>query len=132
MQPLTKKSRQAIKKAILILILFEGFFLQNVFSQEQKSKIDYSIKSNILDPDTLKMSSLEYKVFWHFVDWNFKRVDEIPILTLKSEFEKIGITTKDKEFDTAYFFFKDYIVFHKEQVELWVTHFQELSPTKKE
>lgn len=115
-------------RIILITLFLLGIHCLNGQAQ---SKIDYSIKSNILNPDTLKKGSDEYRIFWHFIKWTYKEVDEIKILTLKAEFEKVGITTKDKEFDAAYSFFNNDVVFHKEQVEIWVKHFQDLAPSKK-
>lgn len=129
MKPLTKNSRQAIKRTILILILFGGFYLQNGLSQKQKAKIDYSKKSNILDPDTLKGD--QKKIFWHFVKLTHKETKKLKPLEIKKEFEKLGITTeKKKRFQDAYSFFKIEIIFHKKSCDQW-SSFKELEPKSK-
>ncbi len=122
------ENRQTIK-TILLVISFAVFSLPMIGQeQKNKTKIDYSIRSNILDPDTLTKGSDEYRIFYHFINWSYKEVNEIEILTLKAEFEKVGITTKDRAFDSAYSFFNNDVVFHKEQVELWEKHFKDLAP----
>ncbi len=123
MKFLTEKSRHAFK-IYSILLFFIGLFFHNGQAQ---SKIDYSIKSNILDPDTLKKGSNEYRIFWHFVKWTHEEVKEIEAQTLKIEFKKIGITTKDEKFDAAYSFFEIKMKYHKRSVENW-EHFKNLAP----
>jgi hypothetical protein len=118
MIPLTKKSRQAIKKAILILTLFGGFYLHNGFSQEKKSRIDYSIKSNILNPDTLKGD--QKAIFWHFVKLSSKETEEMKPLQIKAAFETLGIeTTNNNRFIDAFIFFDTSMKNHKKSCEQW-------------
>ncbi|OFY47792.1 MAG: hypothetical protein A2W85_13395 [Bacteroidetes bacterium GWF2_41_31] len=126
MIPLTKKSRQAIKKAILILTLIGGFYLHNGFSQEKKSRIDYSIKSNILNPDTLKGD--QKVIFWHFVKLTHEQAEEMKPLEIKAEFAKLGILTTDKSrFQEAFLFFRSDNTAHKKSCEQW-EFFKDLSP----
>lgn len=120
-------SKMQTIRIILITLFLIGI---NSLTGQAQSEIDYSIKSNFLNPDTLKKGSNEYRIFWHFVKWTHKEADEIEILTLKAEFEKVGITTKDKEFNSAYLFFKSVVVFHKKSVEQW-EHFKDLAPCYK-
>ncbi len=123
-----QKNRQSeFLKILLITLFFTGILCLNGQAQ---SKIDYSIKSNILDPDTLKKGSNEYRIFWHFVKWTHEEVKEIEALKLKAEFEKIGITTKDEKFDAAYSFFDIKMKYHKRSVENF-EHFKDLAPNYK-
>jgi hypothetical protein len=118
---------KVFKLTVLVLLGALFLFPLSVLSQKSKSKIDYSIRSNFLDPDTLKLGTNEYKIFWHFIKWTYKEVDEIKVLVLKGELETIGIYTKDDDFDIAYSFFKNEVVYHKRSVENW-GHFKELVP----
>ena len=113
------ENRQPTTTSILALIVAIILLPSEVSAQKSKSKIDYSIKSNILNPDTLKKGTNEYEIFWHFVKWTHKEVKAIKPIKLKTELEKLKITTKDKEFDSAYSFFKNEIVYHKKSVENW-------------
>jgi len=120
------ENRQLIRIKILILILFGGFYLQHGFSQEQKSKIDYSIKSNILDPDTLKGD--QKTIFWHFVKLTHEQAEEMKPLEIKAEFAKLGILTTDKSrFQEAFLFFRSDNTAHKKSCEQWES-FKDLSP----
>lgn len=126
MKPLTKKSRQAIKKTILILTLFGGFYFHNGFSQEKKSRIDYSLKSNILSPDTLKGD--QKLIFWYFVKLSHEQAEEMKPLEIKAEFAKLGIFTTDKSrFQEAFLFFKSDNTAHKKSCEQWES-FKDLAP----
>lgn len=126
---LITENRQLIRIKILILILFGGFYLQHGFSQEQKSKIDYSIKSNILDPDTLKGD--QKTIFWHFVKLSSIEVEEMNPLKVKEEFKKLGITLlEDERFGKAYIFLDTDILYHKKSVEQWES-FRDLAPKSK-
>ena len=126
---LITENRQAIKKAILILTVIGGFYLHNGFSQEKKSRIDYSIKSNILNPDTLKGD--QKTIFWHFVKLSSKETEEMKPLEVKAEFEKLGITTNEgTRFSAAYSFFRSPNTAHKKSVENWVS-FKDLAPKSK-
>lgn len=100
------------------------------FAQERKAKIDYSVKSNILQPDTLKGDNK--LVFWHFVGLSSKQVIEYESLKLKSEFEKLGIFTKERaRFVKAFTFFDTEMKYHKKSCEQWET-FKDLAPKYKE
>ena len=110
-------------KIIFITLFIIGI---NCINGQAQSKIDYSIKSNILDPDTLKGD--QKLVFYHFVKWTHKQVKELKTLELKKEFEKMGIkTTNQKKFKNAYYFFRIGMTCHKKSVEQW-EHFKDLAP----
>ena len=126
MKPLTENSHQAKKNMFLILIVFGGFYLQNGFAQQQKSKIDYSVKSNILNPDTLKGD--QKKIFWHFVELTHKEAEELEPLKVKAVFEKLGITTDQRaRFVKALSFYDCSMTNHKKSCEQWES-FKDLSP----
>ena len=113
-------------KIILITLFLIGINCLNGYTQ---SKIDYSIKSNILDPDTLK--SDQKLVFDHFLKWTHKQVKDLKPLELKKEFEKIGLYTKENDrFLEAYFFLRIDMTNHKKSIEQW-EHFKDLDPRKK-
>lgn len=122
------ENRQPIRIKILILILFGGFYLQHGFSQEQKSKIDYSIKSNILDPDTLKGD--QKTIFWHpyFLKLSSKETENLEPSKIKTEFAKLGITTNQRaRFVAALTFYDVPMICHKKSCEQWES-FKDLAP----
>ena len=119
-------SKMQTIKIILTTLFLIGINCLNGYAQ---SKIDYSIKSNILDPDTLKGD--RKLVFDHFVKWTHKQVKELKTLELKEEFKKIGLYTKENDrFLKAYFFLRSDITYHKKSVEQW-ENFKDLDPRKK-
>lgn len=122
------ENRQTIKTSTLIL-LFAVFLLPLENSaQDKKSKIDYSVKSNILNPDTLK--SDQKRIFYHpyFLKLTYKQANELEPLKAKVEFEKLGITTDQRaRFVAAFEFFDTDIIFHKKSVENWES-FKDLAP----
>ena len=90
---------------------------------------NYSIKSNILNPDTLKGD--QKLVFDHFLKFTNKQVKEIKPEKIKKEFTKIKIYTKENDrFVKAYYFFKFEMTAHKKSVENW-EKFKHLAPLKK-
>ncbi len=126
MKPLIKNSRQAKNVIISILVVVLSIHLSDGVAQNQKSKIDYNQKSNIMNPDTLRGDNL--KIHKNFLEWSHKEVKEMESSKLKSEFEKIGITTNEKDrFLEAYFFLRIDLTGHKKSVEQW-EHFKYLKP----
>lgn len=109
------------------MFLCSALFIQlSVFSQSETSKIDYSIHSNVLDPDTL--CGDQQSVFQHFIKLSSKDVEEMPPLKVKEEFIKLGITLLEKDrFREAWDFLDLIILFHKKDVELWQS-FKDLAP----
>ena len=96
---------------------------------QEQSKIDYSIESIILNPDTLKGD--QKLVFNHFLKWSYKQVREAAPDKIKNGFKKIGISIKDKDrFREAYYFFKLEMTAHKKNVEDW-EEFKILDPRNK-
>lgn len=120
------ENRQTIKTTLLILF-FVGFSLSKTLqAQSNKTKIDYSKRSNILNPDTLKGD--QKKIFWYFVKLTSEQVEEMKPLDKKEEFALIGITTKNKErFQIAYTFFRASNTAHKSSCEQWEL-FKDLAP----
>jgi hypothetical protein len=91
-----------------------------------QAQVDYSTKSNILNPDTLRGD--QKKVFWHFVKLSHKETEELEPLEIKVEFAKIGITTDENDrFVDAYFFYAGTMTNHKKSCENWAS-FKDLSP----
>ena len=128
----TENSRYVIKTSILIL-LFAVFILPTkTHSQEKKSKIDYSVKSNILDPDTLRAD--QKRIFYHpyFLKLTHEETKKLEPLKVKDEFEKLGITTNERaRFVKAFSFFDTRIIGHKKSCENW-QYFKDLSPKQKD
>ena len=99
-------------------------------SEEDRMEIikDHYKKSNILFPDSLKGD--QKLVFDHFASWTLEELEDIEPLTLKAEFENMGIFSKENDrFLDAYGFFKNRVVFHKISVKQW-KHFEDLDPQK--
>lgn len=102
------------------------FIQLSAFSQGKTSKIDYSIRSNILKPDTLNGD--QKAIFKHFIKLSSKEVEEMKPLEVKEEFKKLGITLLDKErFRKAWDFLDLTILYHKKDVEQWES-FKDLAP----
>jgi len=127
MKPLIKKSRQAIKTSILVLI-FAVFLLPQISAQNKEKYKDciYAKKSNILNPDTLKAD--QKKIFWHFVKLTHKQAEELEPLRIKAEFKKLGITPKERaRFVKSFSFFDSAVISHKKSCENWQS-FRSLAP----
>ncbi len=113
-----RKNRQTIKISFTMLIFTVLFLPLNISAQETNSKIDYSVKSNILNPDTLKGD--QKLIFWHFVELTHKQSEDLKPLEIKADFEKLGITTKERaRFVKAFTFFDCFIISHKKSIENW-------------
>ena len=124
---LVTENRQ-VKFSFLIL-LFAVFLLPlKISAQEKKSKIDYSVKSNILNPDTIKGDNK--LIFWHFVGLTHKEAKELEPLKVKAEFEKLGILTDERaRFVKALSFYDCSMTNHKKSCEQWES-FNDLAPKK--
>ncbi len=117
------------RQVILILALFAIFIFHSEITNAQKH-LDciYAKKSNILNPDTLKLGSDKYKIFWHFVKYTNKEIKDYPPLEVKAEFKKLGITLKDdSRFSKAYIFFDTSLKNHKKSCEN-IASFKDLAP----
>ena len=123
----TENRQRKTSFLILFLVLFWIPYQsigQN--SQEKSTKVDYSIKSNILDPDTLQGD--QKKVFWHFVDLTHEETEALEPLFIKAEFEKLGIYTSNNDrFLDAFIFFDTDMIYHKKSCEQWA-YFKFLEP----
>jgi hypothetical protein len=131
-------NRQTFKIKLLILF-FAGFLLslqscgQETKKEKEKPKtdysnVDYSQKSNILDPDTLQGD--QKKIFWHpyFLKLTNEEAKDIEPLKVKEEFAKLGIETAENDrFLDAYSFFLSDVVSHKKSCEQWES-FKDLAP----
>jgi len=129
-------------RQILYIIVFAIFLfsLQSCAQKNQdKSKeakkedylknVDYSIRSDIINPDTLKGD--QKLIFWHFVKLNYKEVEEMTPIKVKAEFEKIGIETKANDrFADAHIFYRTYYRGHKKACEN-LAYFEFLKPKPK-
>lgn len=124
--------KQTIKTTLLILF-FAGICLpMSVQAQSDKTKIGYSKKSNILNPDTLQGD--QKKIFWHpyFINLSSKEVETIDPFKVKGEFKKLGITLlEDKRFGDACIFFTSTMKNHKKSVENWDQIKYLIEPPKK-
>jgi hypothetical protein len=127
-QAVNRCNRQTIK-TITVTLLFAVFILPlKISAQEEKSKIDYSVKSNILNPDTLKAD--QKRIFYHpyFLKLTHEETKNLEPFKVKDEFEKLGITLKeDARFGRAYIFFDTSMKNHKKSVENWES-FKDLAP----
>lgn len=122
MKTRVKNSHQANRKLLFLIILTTGLLNFNGYSQQ----IDYSKKSNILNPDTLKGD--QKLIFWHFVKLTHEEAKSMTPQEIKTGFEKLGITTDQRaRFVAAYSFFLNYIRGHKKSCEQW-QHFKDLEP----
>ncbi len=127
------ENRQKFKTTLLILF-FAGFCLpmsglaQNSETKIDYSNVDYSKKSNILNPDTLRGD--QRKIFYHayFLKLTSKEAENVEPLKIKEEFAKLGITLKeDKRFGEAFSFYDAFIIYHKKSCENW-EYFKDLAP----
>jgi len=115
--------RQTKTLVFIFTIFFLPFFTQ---AQDKAPEIDYSIRSNILNPDTLKGD--QKAIFKHFIKLSSKEVEEMPPLKVKDEFAKLGITLLEKDrFSKAWDFLDLKVLYHKKDVELW-QEFTDLAP----
>lgn len=126
-----QKVRQTIKTSFLIL--FFAAFMQptEIYAEETKSKVDYSQKSSILNPDTLQKGSDNYLIFWYFVKLTHEEVKNMKPLEIKGEFTKLGITTAENDrFFYAYSFFRGTMTNHKKSCENIAEIMKGLEPKK--
>lgn len=95
------------------------------------SNVDYSARSNIIKPDTLKGD--EKTIFYHpyFLKLTSEQAENLDPFRVKEEFAKLGITIKDNDrFVDGYSFFDAFIVNHKISCEQWES-FKDLAPKSK-
>jgi hypothetical protein len=122
------ENRQALKTSLLILF-FAGICLpMSGQAQSEKTKIDYSKRSNILNPDTLQGD--QKKIFWHpyFLKLSSEKTKNLDPFKVKEEFAKLGIETKERaRFVAAYSFLDNYCWGHKKSCEQWES-FKDLAP----
>ncbi len=123
---LSTKNRQTIKTSFLILIFAVFMLPTEIHAEETKPKIDYSKKSNILNPDTLRGD--QKLIFWHFVKLTYKEANELEPFKIKAGFAKLGITTEQRaRFVKSYSFFASSMTNHKKSCEQWAS-FKKLAP----
>lgn len=120
-----QKIRQIFKTLFLFFFLSLLFFPNNNFAQEN-NKVDYSKKSNILNPDTLLGD--QKIIFWHFVKLTHEEAKALTPVQIKAEFEKLGIFTSERaRFVAAYSFLRIEMEGHKKSCENWA-YFEFLNP----
>lgn len=98
-------------------------------AQSDKTKIDYSKRSNILNPDTLQGD--QKKIFWRpfFLKLSSEETKNLDPFKVKEEFAKLGIGTSERaRFVAAYSFYLSYLKGHKKSCENWHFHFKDLAP----
>jgi len=82
------------------------------------AQVDYSTKSNFLNPDTLRAD--QKKVFWHFVGLTSEEAERVTSSQIVEEFAKIGIDKSNRvRFVKAYNFFDTDVIYHKKSCENW-------------
>ena len=120
--------QQKIRQIFILLCVL--LLAHPLVQAQDKPKIDYSVKSNILNPDTLRGD--QKKVFWHFVKLSSKEAEEMPPLKVKAGFEKLGITTKERaRFVKALTFYDVSMIYHKKSCEQWAEIKYLVEPSKK-
>jgi len=105
-------------------------FLGSTFAQSKTTKIDYSGRSNFINPDTL--TGDQKAIFWHFVKLTSEEVmSKYTPEELKLEFAKLGFTPKERQrFFEAYLFYSTKMEGHKKSCEQWES-FKDLDPRYK-
>lgn len=113
--------------ASILLFLSVTFLPSNdLFSQAETTKIDYTKESNIINPKALKGD--EKAVFWHFAKLSSQEHKELGADAIKSAFANLGLHTNErKRFLKAYFFLVNDVEGHKKDCELWES-FKDLAP----
>lgn len=92
------------------------------------SNVDYSAKSNIIDPDTLRGD--QRKIFYHpyFLKLTSKETRNLDPFKVQEEFEKLGIVKEERaRFVSSYSYFLTYYLGHKKSCEQWES-FKDLAP----
>ncbi len=96
------------------------------------SNVDYSARSNIIkNPEQL--TGDEKAIFYHpyFLKLTHEEAENLKAIEVKTEFEKLGITTKENDrFLDAYTFYDAVLIFHKKSCEQYES-FKDLAPQSK-
>ncbi len=127
-QTFRKNRQKRTRKVFIVLLAMYGVPLTSSgqTTQKKSSEVNYSVKSNILNPDTLRGD--QKKIFWHFVEYSHEEIEALEPLFIKTEFEKLGIYTTDNDrFLDAYIFFDTDMIYHKKSCEQWEA-FKDLKP----
>ncbi len=119
-----KTVRSKYQNTILIVA---GLTLStSINAQTQDVKIDYTAKSNFINPDTLKGD--QKLIFYHFKNETSEDLKTMEAQKIKAEFAKLGLRTKEKDrFIKAYSFFVNTLEGHKKSCENW-EEFKYLKP----
>lgn len=113
-----RKNRQTKRWIAFILVVMSTPFMY--------AQVDYSARSNILNPDSLRAD--QKKIFWHFVKLTHEEACDVKPLEVKAEFAKLGITTSDRaRFVSAFNFFDSDVIYHKKSCEN-IASFNDLKP----
>lgn len=113
-----ERIKSLARKYKMAILLVAGLTVGTTINAQSTNGIDYSVKSNQINPDTLNGDNL--KVFNHFVDLTSEEAKKLGAQQLKAEFEKLGLTTKEKKrFIKAYFFYTAKMTGHKISCENW-------------
>lgn len=120
-----QKIRQICFSLCVVLLVITNV----IYAQKDKHvlSIDYSTKSNLLNPDTLRGD--QKKIFWHFVKLSSKELENLDPQNVKAEFEILGIYTDERErFVAAYSFLLTYYQGHKVSCENISEIMEDLGP----
>lgn len=116
--------QQKFRQITLTLLCL--FLSVTSLTAQTKTKIDYSINSNILHPDTLKGD--QKNIFWCFVELSSEETENLDPMVIKEEFAGIGITINDNDrFVDALTFYDITMKNHKISCQQW-ENFQDLAP----
>jgi hypothetical protein len=122
-----KKQKNRQRNSFLIFALLAcTVFAFPVFSQKKIVKVDYSKRSNILNPDTLS-NKYQKMVFKHFIKHSNEDLNKMEIADIKRELLSIGIPKDKKSFGAAASFFLITLKNHKKSCEQFA-EFNDLAP----
>ena len=99
--------------------------------EDYLKNVDYAIRSDIINPDTLKGD--QKQIFYHtfFLKLDFEETKSLKPLKIKEEFEKLGINSNERaRFVESYSFFITYYRGHKKACEN-LAYFNFLKPKSK-
>ena len=99
--------------------------------EDYLKKADYSIRTDIINPDTLKGD--QKKIFYHpyFLKLTHEEAENLEPQKIKEELIKLGISGSENDrFVDAYIFYKTYYLGHKKDCE-YFAYFEFLKPKSK-
>lgn len=123
-----RRLESALRKYRHTLLLVAGLTLNSSLSAQSSQGVDYSTKSNVINPDTLMGD--EKAIFWHFVDKTSQELKTMLPAQIKADFAILGLLPEERQrFVEAYSFFVNRVEAHKVDCEMW-EDFKYLAPKK--